>query len=48
MSSRTVVSYETPWSKAFNWFAGIFIGLYMVWTVLPIFVMIMSSFKDLL
>ena len=48
MSSRTVVSYETPWSKAFNWFAGIFVGLYMVWTVLPIFVMIMSSFKDLL
>ncbi len=48
MASRSVVSYETPWTKAFHWFSGIFVGLYLIWTVLPIFVMIMSSFKDLL
>ena len=48
MASRTVVSYETPWTKAFHWFSGIFVGFYLIWTVLPIFVMIMSSFKDLL
>lgn len=48
MASRTVVSYETPLSRAFHWFSGIFIALYLVWTVLPIFVMVVSSFKDLL
>ena len=48
MASRDVVQYETPLSRAFAWFSGIFIGIYMVWTVLPLFVMFMSSFKDLL
>ena len=48
MASREVVQYETPLSKAFRWFSGIFIAIYVVWTVLPIFIMFMSSFKDLL
>jgi multiple sugar transport system permease protein len=32
----------------FKWFSVVFIAFYMVWTVLPIFIMFMSSFKDLL
>lgn len=48
MASRDVVHYETPLSTALKWFSGVFIALYVVWTILPIFVMIMSSFKDLL
>ena len=48
MASRDVIHYETPFSRAFNWFAGIFIAFYVVWTVLPIFIMFVSSFKDLL
>jgi multiple sugar transport system permease protein len=48
MASRDVVRYDTPLSKAFGWFSGIFIAVYLVWTVLPIFVMFISSFKDLL
>ena len=48
MSSRDVVNYETPLTKTFKWLSGIFVAFYMVWTVLPIFIMIVSSFKDLL
>ena len=48
MASRDAVHYETPLSKAFGWFSAAFIAVYLVWTVLPIFVMFVSSFKDLL
>jgi multiple sugar transport system permease protein len=48
MASREAVRYETPVSKAFGWSSAGFIALYVVWTVLPIFVMFLSSFKDLL
>ncbi len=48
MASRDVVRYETPLSTAFKWLSAIFIAIYVVWTVLPIFIMFMSSFKDLL
>lgn len=48
MASREVVSYETPLSKAFGWFSAVFIVIYLIWTLLPILVMFMSSFKDLL
>lgn len=48
MASRDVVRYDTPFTRAFNWFSGVFIVLYLIWTLLPIFVMFMSSFKDLL
>ncbi|MGE0283835.1 MAG: carbohydrate ABC transporter permease [Rhizobiaceae bacterium] len=48
MASRDIVRYETPLSRAGNWFSGVFIAFYVVWTVLPIFIMFISSFKDLL
>jgi multiple sugar transport system permease protein len=48
MASREVVSYESGFTRAFNIFSAVFIGLYLVWTLLPIFIMFMSSFKDLL
>jgi multiple sugar transport system permease protein len=48
MASREVVQYETTLTKAFRWFSVVFIGFYLVWTILPIFVMFVSSFKDLL
>jgi multiple sugar transport system permease protein len=48
MASRDIVRYETPLSRAFKWFSAAFIALYVVWTILPIFVMFVSSFKDLL
>lgn len=48
MASREVVQYDTPFLKALKWFSAVFIAFYVVWTVLPIFIMFMSSFKDLL
>ena len=48
MASRDVVRYDTPLTRAFNWFSGVFIVLYLIWTLLPILVMFVSSFKDLL
>lgn len=48
MASRDIVHYDTPLSKAFKWFSGIFIAFYLIWTLLPIFIMFVSSFKDLL
>ncbi len=48
MASRDIVTYETPLTVAFRWFSGIFIAFYLVWTLLPILVMFISSFKDLL
>ncbi len=48
MASREVIQYETPGMKALKWFATIFIAFYMVWTILPLFIMFISSFKDLL
>jgi multiple sugar transport system permease protein len=48
MASRDVVQYETPLTRGFRWFSGLFIVLYLLWTLLPILVMFASSFKDLL
>ena len=48
MASREVIQYETPLSKAFRGFCAVFLAFYVVWTVLPLFIMFMSSFKDLL
>lgn len=48
MASREVIQYEGALSKAFKWFSVVFIAFYVVWTVLPIFIMFVSSFKDLL
>lgn len=48
MASREVIEYDGPLSKVFKWFSVVFIAFYVVWTVLPIFIMFVSSFKDLL
>lgn len=48
MASRDVIRYESGLQRAFNIFSAVFITLYLIWTLLPIFVMFMSSFKDLL
>ena len=48
MASRDVVQYNSPVAVAFKVFSAIFLALYLVWTLLPIFVMFVSSFKDLL
>jgi multiple sugar transport system permease protein len=48
MASRDVIQFETPLTKAFKWFSAVLIGFYVLWTVLPIFIMFVSSFKDLL
>jgi multiple sugar transport system permease protein len=48
MASQDIVAYETPLTKVFKVAAAIFIPIYLIWTLLPIFVMFVSSFKDLL
>ena len=48
MASRDVVQYTSPIAVAFKVFSVIFLTLYLIWTLLPIFVMFVSSFKDLL
>jgi multiple sugar transport system permease protein len=48
MASREVIQYEGPLTRVFKWFSVVFIAFYVVWTILPIFIMFMSSFKDLL
>lgn len=48
MASRDVVSYDSPALKLLRLAAGLFLALYLVWTLLPFFVMFVSSFKDML
>ncbi len=48
MASRDVVQYRSPLAIAFKVFSVIFITLYLAWTLLPILIMFVSSFKDLL
>ena len=48
MASRDVVQYRSGLSQAFSIFAGMFIAFYLVWTLLPLLIMFVSSFKDLL
>jgi multiple sugar transport system permease protein len=48
MASQDIVAYETPLTKVFKIGAMVFIPIYLVWTLLPIFIMFISSFKDLL
>ena len=48
MASRDVVQYKSPLAVAFKIFSVIFLTVYLIWTLLPIFVMFVSSFKDLL
>ena len=48
MASRDVVQYRSPLAIAFKVFSVIFITVYLAWTLLPIVIMFVSSFKDLL
>jgi multiple sugar transport system permease protein len=48
MASRDVVQYRSPLTTALRIAGGIFLAFYLVWTLLPIFVMFVSSFKELL
>jgi multiple sugar transport system permease protein len=48
MASRDIVQYRTPLGRVVGVATGIFLGLYLLWTLLPIFIMFVSSLKDLL
>jgi multiple sugar transport system permease protein len=48
MASRDVVTYKTPLSRLRDVAIVIFLAFYLVWTIMPIFLMFVSSFKDLL
>ena len=48
MASRDIVTYSTPARRALEILTVVFLAVYLVWTVLPIFIMFVSSFKDLL
>ena len=48
MASRDIVQYRTPWRRLLGVLTVAFLSGYFVWTVLPIAVMFVSSFKDLL
>lgn len=48
MASFDVVQYRSPAKRLAGFLTVIFLALYLVWTVLPLFVMFVSSFKDLL
>ena len=48
MASSDIVQYRSPLRTAVNVAVAVFLGLYVVWTLLPLVVMFVSSFKDLL
>ncbi len=48
MASRDIVQYRSPLRRALGVVTVLFLAAYTLWTVLPIFVMFVSSFKDLL
>jgi multiple sugar transport system permease protein len=48
MASQDVVRYESPAQRALVVLGGVFLAVYLVWTILPILIMFVSSFKDLL
>ncbi|MFN0183660.1 MAG: carbohydrate ABC transporter permease, partial [Aquabacterium sp.] len=48
MASRDIVSYRTPWRRLAGIGTVLFLIVYAIWTILPIFVMFVSSLKDLL
>jgi multiple sugar transport system permease protein len=48
MASRDVVTYRTPLTRALDALVMVFLALYLVWTLLPLFIMFVSSLKDLL
>lgn len=48
MASGDIVRYRSPLRTLGTIASGLFLALYLVWTVLPLFIMFVSSFKDLL
>ncbi len=48
MASREIVQYRSPTRTALKIASAIFLVFFFVWTVLPLFIMVVSSFKDLL
>lgn len=48
MASKDVVQYDSAGQKVLRISAGVFLAIYLVWTLLPFVVMFTSSFKDLL
>lgn len=48
MASRDIVEYRTPLKRLLGLGTVFFLVFYLIWTVLPIAVMFISSFKDLL
>ena len=48
MASRELATYQTPLGRRVCASTVLFLAVYVAWTVLPIFIMFMSSFKDLL
>lgn len=48
MASREIVRYRSPARTAVQVLTAIFLFVFFVWTVLPLFIMVVSSFKDLL
>ena len=48
MASREIATYRTPLGRAVGVLTVAFLAFYVAWTILPIFIMFMSSFKDLL
>lgn len=48
MASRDIVQNWSPMRRLGNAFTILFLAVFTLWTVLPIFIMFVSSFKDLL
>jgi multiple sugar transport system permease protein len=48
MATREVVQYRSPLWGILNALGWAFIVLYVIWTLLPLLIMLLSSFKDLL
>ena len=48
MASREVVQYRSPLRTGFAIFSVAFLVLYLIWSLLPLFIMFVSSIKDLL
>ena len=48
MASREIVRYRSPLRSILRGLSILFLVFFFVWTVLPLFIMVVSSFKDLL
>ena len=49
MASREIIKYDnSPLLKLAKILTPIFLAVYLVWTLLPLFIMVMASMKDLL